>query len=218
LASGAPEWTVDLAQVAGCWRASETGPGELRSAFGFPILVEKKVIGVLEFFSLDATQPNQEFLKLMAHVGAQLGQVILRQRAKEDLERARHAAESASYAKSDFLATMSHEIRTPMNSILGMADLLSETPLDPEQRDYVAIFRRSGTKLLGLINDILDLSKVESGRFELESIDFDLGAVMDKTIEIMLSPAQAKGLRLTCETSLEVPRRLTGDPERLHRS
>jgi PAS domain S-box-containing protein len=217
LASGAPEWTVDLAQVAGCWRASETGPGELRSAFGFPILVEKKVIGVLEFFSLDATQPNQEFLKLMAHVGAQLGQVILRQRAKEDLERARHAAESASYAKSDFLATMSHEIRTPMNSILGMADLLSETPLDPEQRDYVAIFRRSGTKLLGLINDILDLSKVESGRFELESIDFDLGAVMDKTIEIMLSPAQAKGLRLTCETSLEVPRRLTGDPERLHR-
>ena len=217
LASGTPEWIVDLAQVAGCWRASETGPGGLRSAFGFPILVEKKVAGVLEFFSLEANQPNQEFLKLMAHVGSQLGQVVLRQRAKEDLEGARLAAESASRAKSDFLATMSHEIRTPMNAILGMADLLSETPLDPVQRDYVAIFRRSGTKLLGVINDILDLSKVESGHFELESIDFDLGAVLEKTIEIMRSHAQAKGLRLTCETSPDVPPRLTGDPDRLRR-
>src|ERR1019366_4054271 len=147
--------------------------------------------------------------------GSQLGQVIRRQRAEEELRRAKASAESANRAKSDFLATMSHEMRTPMNAILGMADLLSESSLHEEQRGYVDISQKAGANLLALISDILDLAKVESGRFELESINFDLRALLEKIIDMMLSRAQDRGLRLTLEIRPDVPSGLVGDPNRL---
>ena len=152
---------------------------------------------------------------MMGHIGLQLGQVIKRQRAEEELQRAKASAESANRAKSDFLTTMSHEMRTPMNAILGMADLLSESPLHEEQRGYVEIFQKAGANLLALINDILDLAKVESGRFQLESIDFDLRALLEKIIEMMASRAQDRGLQLTLEILPDVPSGLVGDPNRL---
>lgn len=152
---------------------------------------------------------------MMGHIGLQLGQVVKRQRAEEELQRAKASAESANRAKSDFLTTMSHEMRTPMNAILGMADLLSETPLGDEQRDYVEIFQKAGANLLALINDILDLAKVESGRFELESIGFDLRALLEKMVEMMASRAQDRGLRLILEILPDVPFGLLGDPNRL---
>ena len=139
----------------------------------------------------------------------------MRQRAEEDLQSAKAAAESANLAKSEFLTTMSHEMRTPMNAILGMADLLSESSLSEEQREYVRIFQKAGASLLDLINNILDLSKVESGHVELESIGFDLAALLEKIIEMMLSRAQARGLQLTLEVLPGVPMGLVGDPNRL---
>lgn len=142
--------------------------------------------------------------------------ISARKQMERDLIAAREAALAASQAKSEFLSSMSHEIRTPMNAILGMADLLSDGPLGAEQRRYVDTMRSNGNALLHLINDILDVAKIESGRLSLESAGFDLEDLVTKAVETMGVRAHAKGLELTARILAHVPLNLIGDPLRLH--
>lgn len=124
-------------------------------------------------------------------------------------------SEDASRSKSEFLASMSHEIRTPLNSIIGMAEVLAETPLSDEQRNYVGIFRSAGESLLEIINDILDLSKIEAGQTELESIDFHLPALLNSVVSILSVRAAEQNSRITIHIHPDVPYAISSDPTRL---
>src|SRR5260370_39384861 len=125
------------------------------------------------------------------------------------------SAREGTRLKSQFLANMSHEIRTPMNGVLAMAELLLESGLTPEQESLARSLSRSGGQLLAIINDILDLSKIESGKLELEHAPFDLTAVVEAAVELMAPAAHAKGLELTYWLEPEVPVRLVGDEARV---
>jgi len=130
------------------------------------------------------------------------------------LQAAQRDAEAASRAKSAFLANMSHEIRTPMNGILGMNDMLLTTPLDARQRRYAETIRQSGRALLAIINDVLDLAKIESGKLQIEQTDFSLQTLVDRVCAMLGDRARQKGLELIVDTD-HVPDMLLGDPTRV---
>ena len=136
-------------------------------------------------------------------------------RQTRELAEARDQALEASRVKSDFLASMSHEIRTPLNAIIGMAELLSETPLSADQNKYVGVFKNAGEALLSLVNDILDLSKIEAEQLILEAIEFDVRELVEQSADLYALKTASKGVELAAHVAREVPPSLVGDPARL---
>ena len=166
----------------------------------------------LGFIALASMAVNRSREREASLGGAKLAE---RARVEDELRRARDEAIEANRAKSDFLSRMSHEIRTPMNAIIGMADLVSEPQLTPQEREYVQVLTRAGDTLLTIINDILDLSKVEAGQLQFERRDFELGQLVESAVELSATRAHEKGLELNAHISPDVPTALVGDPVRL---
>ena len=213
-ASGKPAWIPDVVQDTNFPRAPVAAKEGLHAAFGFPILLGPEVLGIIEFFSREIRQPDEELLKMLSTIGSQLGQFSERRRAEEESGKAKEAAEAANRAKGDFLANVSHEIRTPMTAIIGLTELALETKLTQEQREYLRDVRDSSNSLLTLINDLLDFSKIEARKVELDYTRFRLRDLLEDTMKLLAMRAPSK-LELACEILPEVPDALVGDPGRL---
>ncbi|WP_020564601.1 response regulator [Methylosarcina fibrata] len=180
-----------------------------------PIVSAGAVLGILFLYTDPYPVKLESRLTMLRQVGDMLALALLQEQARMSLESARYAAEQAAKAKSEFLANMSHEIRTPMNGVLGMLEILKDTEMTREQEDLLKRAAHSAESLLTIINDILDFSKLESGKCELERIEFDLPTLVEEICALMSVRAHAKHLELNCFLPPRLPPRWQGDPNRI---
>ena len=184
----------------------------------FTTIVETDTTMDFEYYSTRSDLPRWYRIagaKLADGLAVSYTEITARKQIEKDLQASKEKAEAADRAKSSFLAMISHELRTPMNGVIGFANLLFETHLDAMQRDYAETIKQSGNTLLGLINDLLDFSKLETGKIELETTAFDLRTCVQDTVVLLGPEAQKKGLILEKHVAPDVPNQIFGDPTRL---
>ncbi|MCB9701156.1 MAG: response regulator [Myxococcales bacterium] len=221
-ASTAPQWLDLNPEAAGeaedSWRRRAFAAG-IRGLLGIPLIVDGKAVASCVLLYTPASGAKRRELEgivdaALESLAAQVGRVISRERATKAMAEARAAAEEASQAKSDFVATMSHELRTPLNGILGVTELLRRRPLGAKERAYVEMIARSGDLLLALISDVLDLSKIEAKKLDIEAVPLSLERLISDVAATMRVQAEQRGLALSAEIRGTIPT-LAGDPKRV---
>ena len=233
MALGKPKWILDVTKDPGFHRTLHAERCGLKGGFVFPVNVHDKCVMVLEFYSCESEAPDTEFMGVFANVVEHISQRMEREQAGHALRTAKAESEqavsmalaaaeeatAASQAKSDFLANMSHELRTPLNGMLGFADLIEQESLGPlgdgQYAEFIKIIGQSGRHLLSVINDILDYSKIEAGKLELDPIPFGLWQLADSTVDLLASTANDNGTELACFVAPDVPMKLVGDLARV---
>ena len=190
---------------------------EIHSALQLPIMSESTILGFLGFDMVRGERTfSEEEMTLLQLLANTLADALQKTRAEEEMISAREHAEAADRAKSEFLARMSHEIRTPMNAVIGFTDLLLNTRMSALQKEYLNHVHTSAQSLLGVINDVLDLSKIEAGGLELETTLVDLPQLIETAADIVVYRAYEKGLELILDIDPDLPHLVHTDPTRLH--
>jgi PAS domain S-box-containing protein len=220
--TGRPAWIPNLKKDRNVPRAPLAETSGLRAGFGFPIQLGEEVIGVIEFFSQEIRQPDQELLEMIGNVGRQIGQFQERKRAEEKLahllvrERtARADAEKANRLKDEFLATLSHELRTPLNAVIGWARILKSGRVDKESATHaIDVIERNAWAQKQIIEDILDVSRVITGKLQLHLAPVDLVSVVNAALDAVRPAFDAKQIKIdtTYQPELKI---IAGDADRL---